>query len=561
MSPPRERLRVLFLHPKTLVDSWPFSHDTLGEVVKVPSLVYPLLAATIEHLPVAIEIFDGYVQPESFRRYKQRLARADVIAITVMTPLKALDTEMTLRLIRRINPDAAIVLGGNHATAFPERWIERGADYVITREGEQAFPALIRHLLGDGPLERVPNLVHRGGATGPSPALVSLDDTPIPSWHRMDLRYYRPRIGPHGHAATIEVSRGCVFRCEFCNINKFWQYQQRYKSVDRVLEEFDRLHALGVRQVFFADDNFGFDYDHTCQLFEALIRRDRGFRLGAFIRGDTVHKHPEFARLASRAGLRLALMGIETLDRDQLRAYRKGVAARDVTAMWTGVYQQLRSHGIFVLGLFLNALDPTDAAQAGRAGAGADGRVCDFHYSSDLIPQKNSALYDQMQMQAQMQATMRSGPAGLGQQATTRPFKLKDMFYHDWNLPSVEFDHGAQRNWKKLSASAKGLQPFFLAGFVSPRRLRRHFAWSHSLLIAERLLTGSREDIWRYRIAKDDSLPLEGRQQMILDSVLTDRYLDRLVTGQTWVGPLAIRHALARVRDGLVQWTPRALRP
>ena len=32
-----------------------------------------------------IEIFDGYVDFERFEHYKQRLARADFIAITVMT--------------------------------------------------------------------------------------------------------------------------------------------------------------------------------------------------------------------------------------------------------------------------------------------------------------------------------------------------------------------------------------------------------------------------------------------------------------------------------------------
>ena len=102
--------------------------DTLGEIVAVPSLVYPLLARTIEDLPVDIEIFDGYVAPSSFEAYKQRLASADVLAITVMSPLKALDTEVTLRLARRLRPDLRIVLGGNQASAFPERWIEKGAD-------------------------------------------------------------------------------------------------------------------------------------------------------------------------------------------------------------------------------------------------------------------------------------------------------------------------------------------------------------------------------------------------------------------------------------------------
>src|ERR1043165_808022 len=68
--------RLLFLHPKTLVDSWPFPVDTLGEVVKAPSAVYPVLASFVSDLPVEIEIFDGYVTRESFANYKRRLRRA-----------------------------------------------------------------------------------------------------------------------------------------------------------------------------------------------------------------------------------------------------------------------------------------------------------------------------------------------------------------------------------------------------------------------------------------------------------------------------------------------------
>src|SRR5215831_15289251 len=54
------RPRILFLHPKTLVDSWPFPVDTLGEIIKTPHAVYPLLAALIRDLPIDVEMFDGY---------------------------------------------------------------------------------------------------------------------------------------------------------------------------------------------------------------------------------------------------------------------------------------------------------------------------------------------------------------------------------------------------------------------------------------------------------------------------------------------------------------------
>jgi anaerobic magnesium-protoporphyrin IX monomethyl ester cyclase len=74
-------LRILFLHPKTLVDSWPVPVDTLGEIVKFPSATYPVLAAAIRDLSVEIRMLDGYVGRIPFRDYKTELAWADLIAI------------------------------------------------------------------------------------------------------------------------------------------------------------------------------------------------------------------------------------------------------------------------------------------------------------------------------------------------------------------------------------------------------------------------------------------------------------------------------------------------
>ena len=111
------QLSILMLHPKTLVDSWPFPVDTLGEIIKAPSAVYPILAGSIAHLPVNIEIFDGYVQRETFADYKRRLRRADVIRISMMSPLKALDTETDHTFSRASNPSVKVVLAG-HGTVF-----------------------------------------------------------------------------------------------------------------------------------------------------------------------------------------------------------------------------------------------------------------------------------------------------------------------------------------------------------------------------------------------------------------------------------------------------------
>lgn len=520
-------MRMLFLHPKTLVDSWPFPVDTLGEVVKAPSAVYPILAAAIADLPFEIEIFDGYVTRETLPNYRRRLAGADVIAISIMSPLKALDTELTIRLAREINPSVRIVVGGNHATAFPDRWIECGVDFVVTGEGEIAFRHLAEALLGRAEFADVPNLVYRSGAAGiirnaqVAPTLV-LDESPMPRWDLMDLGRYGLGTVRRGRCAAVEISRGCPHRCDFCNINTYWGYRQRYKSVERVIEELDRLHRLGVREFIFTDDNFAHDHAHTTRLLEEMIRRDFRFGFGSFLRGDTVRRNPGFAALAARAGMRFCLMGIETLDVAWLRSHRKGVGAPDAAAMYADVYRTLRTHGVFLVGLFIT---PPEAPAQTFSGKGVDGVVCDYHYTADLVAQKGSALYDTL-----------ATSAGVG----------KDMFYHDWNMPSIVLKDGRlQPSRRNMSVMLRdSLNLFALRGHFSPSRFERRFRWRHLGVMAERLLCSSAMDIRRFRIAKDQSRPLEERQRSIVGSMIDPPVVRRLASARRWKSPLALRNGL-----------------
>jgi anaerobic magnesium-protoporphyrin IX monomethyl ester cyclase len=500
-----------------------------------------LLAATVRHLPLDIQIFDGYVTRQTFRAYKALLASADYLAITVMSPMKALDTEVTIRLAKRLRPGLRVIVGGNHASAFPERWLEHGADYVIVREGERSFPELMTRLLaGETEPAGLDGVAFRGqsGAlvrTVDQESLPDLDQSPMPAWDMFDLRPYDLGTGGRGLTATVEISRGCPHRCDFCNINKYWSYRQRYKSLPRVLEELDRLHRLGVRKVMFADDNFGGRHGFTSQLFEEMIRRGYGFELGAFIRGDTIYRDPAFAALAARAGLRLALVGIEALNPAWLRDHQKGVRAGDPVQMYRQVYQTLKSNQVFLLGLFINSTDPDGPID--QSGRGADGKVCDFHYSADLLPQKNSALYDNLV----------SDPA----------VSLKDMFYHDWNTPSVQQNGRLQKNRKTVRAMLHSLDVRTLTSLWSSQRMLRRYWWRHLALAGERSLCMTLDDLRRYRWAKDETLSPQARQERMIESVLSERTLAKLERARVWRSPLGLRNGLWSARRFVP--TPRAL--
>jgi radical SAM superfamily enzyme YgiQ (UPF0313 family) len=524
---PRDRsgLNLLFLHPKTLVDSWPVTVDTLGEIVKAPSAVYPVLASVVSDLPLHITMFDGYVTRESFADYKERLRQADIIAISMMSPLKALDTELSIRLARALNPDVVVILGGNHASAFPERWIECGADFVVVGEGEVAFRKLMEAIVsGRRNFDDLPNLVYsdqgQARSTGVQAAKVDLNQMPLPRWDLFDLRPYALGLGTGGLTAAVEVSRGCPHRCDFCNINTFWKYRQDYKTVERVCDELEQLHRLGVREFIFTDDNFAQDYRHTKKLFEEMIRRNLQMRFGSFMRGDTVNRHPEFIELAARAGFSFCLMGIETLDPEWLKSHRKGVRG-DAISMYENVYRILHRNGVFVIGLFIT---PPEATADQVSGRGADGRVCDAHYTADLVAQKGSALFAEL---------IKSGAVG------------KDMFYHDWNLPSIKLEDGkTQTSRKSFRALLRNWNSFAIRDALFGSSLARRFRWRNVGILAERILCTSWADIRRYRIAKDTSLPLEERQHRMVDSVIAAAFVEKLVKARRFKSPLSLRNSI-----------------
>jgi anaerobic magnesium-protoporphyrin IX monomethyl ester cyclase len=419
-----------------------------------------------------------------------------------------------------------IIMGGNHASAFPERWIECGADFVVVGEGEIAFRELMRAIVSRrSTFDDLPNLVYldrgRSKATRIKAPKVDLNQSPLPRWDLLDLRPYGLGLGTRGLTAAVEVSRGCPHRCDFCNINTFWNYRQDYKSVERVCDEIVQLHSLGVREFIFTDDNFAQDHRHTKRLFEEMIRRNLNMRFGSFMRGDTVNRHPELIELAVRAGLSFCLMGIETLDPAWLESHRKGVRANDVIAMYEQVYHILKRNAVFVIGLFIT---PPEAPKNQVSGHGADGVVCDAHYTADLVAQKGSALFADL---------IKSGAVG------------KDMFYHDWNLSSIKLPDGRPQTSRQTPGSVlRAWSNLAIRDALIGPPLAKRFRWRNIGVLAERIICTSWDDLRRYRMAKDTLLSLEQRQQSIVGTVIASSFVEKLVDARSFKSPLSLRNGI-----------------
>lgn len=149
-----------------------------------------------------------------------------------------------LAALRAVTDDVRVthLLGGVHATAQPRQCLAAGFDVVAVGEGEATLPAVVAALVGDGDLTAVPGLAALDGAgalvsTGPAPRL-PLDAAPsfATDWGR---------YGP------IEITRGCIYACRFCQTPYMFKARFRHRSIDSVREHVERLRHEGMRYVRF----------------------------------------------------------------------------------------------------------------------------------------------------------------------------------------------------------------------------------------------------------------------------------------------------------------------
>ncbi|MBW6459195.1 MAG: B12-binding domain-containing radical SAM protein [Bacteroidales bacterium] len=111
-------------------------------------------------------------------------------------------------------------------------------DHLILNEAEITLPLFLQDL-ADGHPEKIYK-------TDDYPDISS---TPVPDFHLLSMKNYA--------FMNIQVSRGCPFACEFCEITSLLGHKVRLKSTQQILNELDTLYDLQWRgTVLIVDDNF-----------------------------------------------------------------------------------------------------------------------------------------------------------------------------------------------------------------------------------------------------------------------------------------------------------------
>ncbi len=133
------------------------------------------------------------------------------------------------------------IAGGVHATAEPIQTLKAGFDYVACGEGEQIIVDMVSSFAGNRPLNSIRGLnylqddkLSRNGRG----ETISLDD-------------YPPHCAKYRKFGPVEITRGCIYACKFCQTPFVNKARFRHRSIENIAQHVETMHNSGLKDYRF----------------------------------------------------------------------------------------------------------------------------------------------------------------------------------------------------------------------------------------------------------------------------------------------------------------------
>ena len=240
-------------------------------------------------------------------------------------------------LIKKRYPESTFIVGG------PIAWSLNQAgevaklsmfDHVFIGDGEEAFPRFLKNSSSVSDLPRV-----------------------IETKQRFDVKqargFYRPFVDTtyrRYYGGVLEVSRGCPFLCEFCDIRVLPDNNRPHNfSPEHIVSELDYLARLGIRQVLFAADNFIGDLRWAEELLDRIIewQEQTGQRVALYTwLTINLSRHARLLQKLRLANFDMLFIGVESFSNNSLLETAK---VQNVAGDMIAALQEIQSYGIAVV--------------------------------------------------------------------------------------------------------------------------------------------------------------------------------------------------------------------
>ena len=239
----------------------------------------------------------------------------------------------SLARLRKRFPNAAFIIGGPICWSFGQVGeLEKldGFDHIVIGDGEDIIAGLLEGVI-DG----------------------SLKDKVIRNDKRFDLSHAHPfyrlmveRTADRYYGAVLEVSRGCPFLCEFCDIRILPDNNHAHnKDPQLIIDEIDYMCSRGVTSFLLACDNLIGDPRWAERVVDAILQwRETSPHRPVFYTWLTLnlYKMPGLMKKMRRAGFDTLFIGVESFDSNSLLETAK---MQNIASGVVGAVRDIQSFG------------------------------------------------------------------------------------------------------------------------------------------------------------------------------------------------------------------------
>jgi anaerobic magnesium-protoporphyrin IX monomethyl ester cyclase len=289
---------------------------------------------------------EGWNHEESARQALSH--NPDIIGLQAMT-FTLPDAYLVVKKIKSINPDIKTIIGGPHPTIYPRETAElEGVDFAFSGEGEKGFISFLDAYHNTQERYTVPGIAckHDGNVlyTQSNGLISNLDSIHYPARKSSKYALYTSVLAKRNPISIMITSRGCPYKCVFCNR---MGRKYRYHSAQYVLGEIEDILQLGIKEIFIHDDTFTINRERILEICREIIERKFDIIWEARTRVDCIDE--KMISMMRRAGCHRLSFGVESGSEKVIKSIKKGITIEQVER----AFEWCRKEGIITLADFM----------------------------------------------------------------------------------------------------------------------------------------------------------------------------------------------------------------
>ena len=214
--------------------------------------------------------FEEFTINEPLEKIVYELHKKDADILMFSTYIWNVDqVRKVITSLKKIKPSYTIVLGGPEVSFEKESFLRSNpaCDYIIYGEGERAMKDFALYKQGEISIDEVHNLAYIKDNR-----YIKTEEAPLIDMKDLSFPYEDEEALEH-RTLYYEAQRGCPYRCSFCLSSAIKGL--RYKPIDLVKKDLDRLISMKPSIVKFIDRTFNSNEDFAINIIEHILENNK----------------------------------------------------------------------------------------------------------------------------------------------------------------------------------------------------------------------------------------------------------------------------------------------